>query len=204
MRAILPDESNNTGHITDLYFVNLPRHHVHQIHIIRNFGQLDAVPEPRQPHQHVTVFLVHERRVYPQVLGDGVERPARREGLPGVVHPLEGEVPEVGLHQLLDVVAELHVEVAGEDAPLLLGHLCGAHREPVQVVEDVDGGLAEEEVGVVARHHLHAQAEVAVAREDVDGAAHPQLRLVLDVVSVGRESGQQHEQLRPAPHSRRD
>lgn len=46
------------------------------------------------------------------------------------------------------------------------------------ILEHIHDGFPEEPriVGFIARHHLHADAEVAVAAEEVDGSSHSYLR----------------------------
>lgn len=69
-----------------------------------------------------------------------------------------------------DIVAKLHMEVAYEDggAGLALRTLFQRHRRGV--LEDVERGLAEHPgLRVIARHHSHADAQVAVATEHVHG-----------------------------------
>lgn len=192
MRSVFPYKCKHTGRITDANIVNFAGHNVHQVDIVRDPRQPDTVPKPRQSHQHVAVLLVHERRIDAQIAGDYLARPAATERPPRLVQLLEREITKVRLQQLLHVITELHVEVALEDVALLLGHPVRVDGVRVQAVEDVDGGLAEEpRVRVIAGHHFHAQTEVAVAGEDVDGAADSQLIVVgLDIISVGWESGQ--------------
>ena len=216
MRPVLPDKVPHTFDVVDDHVVHLVLHHFGQAHAVRYGRQLDGVPEAREPQEHVTIITVHVGGVDAHVLGDGVRLPTPAERPPGPVQHLERVIPEVRLQQLLQVVAKLQVEVAVEDG--LLGASRGVVRDRDDVGEDVHGGLAEDPVlvALVPRHHLHADAEIAVPREDVDGVAHPELRLVVGaagvrrggcgVVAVRHEcSDHQHEQGSPAtPHPRRD
>lgn len=204
MRPVLFDEHDDTTNIPDPNPVDLLRHSVRQINIVRDPRQLNTLTMSGQPYQHITVQIGQDKRgVYAQVTGHRLRRPAARERLPRLLHTLETEVAEVRLQQLVGVLAELHVEVALEHLTLSLRHPT-LHRVTVQVDEDLDGRLAEYPRALVPRHHLDAETEIAVSGEDVDGAAHLQLAVVLGVVAVRTQNGQQHQELRPAPHPRGD
>lgn len=88
--------------------------------------------------------------------------------------PSRGEKErERNVTRVPDIVAELHVEVTVEDGGAGLALLPLLRRRHA-VPEDVEGGLAEYPgLRVVTWHHPHADAQVAVAAEDVDGAAEP-------------------------------
>lgn len=69
-----------------------------------------------------------------------------------------------------DVVAKLHVEVADEDGGAGLALLTLFERHRRGVLKDVERGLAEHPcLRVIARHHSHADAQVAVSAEHVHG-----------------------------------
>lgn len=73
---------------------------------------------------------------------------------------------------------------------------CGKTDLRVNLLENFDCGLSEEPaLGVVARHDAHADGEVSVAREQVDGAPHVQ-RLLGGGGGGGRHhrGAQQHRQ----------
>lgn len=183
VRSELLDEGEDGLVVADLDVVHLLGDHLRQIDVVRQSGQRDVLSEPRQSDEHVTmVVLVDEGRVDAHVLGDGLLGPAAAERAPRPVQLLDLELAEVGLEQLAQIVAELHVEVAVEDVLAATG--LPLH-EPLDVREHVHGRLAEDgvEVGAVRRHDLHRDAQVTVAGEDVDGPAHLQLRVVrlLDV-----------------------
>jgi hypothetical protein len=65
-------------------------------------------------HQYVAVLSSDEGRVDSHMPSHGCTAPARRESAPRPVQPLEGKIAEIRLQELLQVVAELHVEVPFE------------------------------------------------------------------------------------------
>lgn len=73
-----------------------------------------------------------------------------------------------------DIIAELHVKVALEDGSAGLALLALLRGRRRGVLEDVEGGLAKYPgLRVVTWHYSHADAQVAVAAEDVYGTAEP-------------------------------
>lgn len=71
-----------------------------------------------------------------------------------------------------DIIAKFHVEVAVEDGGAAFAPLTLLRWQWRRILEDVEGGLAEYPgLRIVARHHSHADAQVAVTAEDVHGAA---------------------------------
>ena len=168
MRSEVFDESNDAGGISDRDVLRFPEHSLVQDHRVRGTGQLLILAEPGDAHQHVTMFTGDERRVDAQVASNGRLGPAGAESSPRSLQPFEREVAEIGLQELPDVVAELHVEVSVEHRRLL--PLFDDHRR--RIPENVQCRLSEDpRVRVVSGHHSHANAEVAVTAEDVDGAA---------------------------------
>lgn len=180
VRSVFPDEHDDAGHVAHLDVVDLSGDDVHQVHVVGHPGELRVRPEPRQPDQDVAVVFVDEGGVDAQVPGYRLRRPAPGEGQPGLVQTFEHEVTEVGLQKLLQVVAELHVEVSVEY--LFPVHPGWIDREGIDPVENVYGGLAENPCRVVSGHHFDAEAQVPVSREDVDGPAHLEGVLIRPVI----------------------
>lgn len=193
-----------------------------QLDVVRQMVETNTFAETREAHQDVAVVAVHEGGVDAEIPGHQFGHPASGERAPRPLEPFETEVPEVGLQELAEIVAELEVEVPVED-DLPADVLPRVRDEVVDVLEDVNGRLAEEPrlVRVVEpRHDLHADAEVPEAVEDVDGPAGLQLVVVAGAraaadagsgsgsssssSSVGAQSDDDCEQQRSTPHSRRD
>lgn len=128
------------------------------------------------PDEDVAVVPAHVARVDPQIPGQHRLGPGAGERLPRPLQPLHREVPEVRLQQLLHVLAELHVEVPVERRRRVVAFLRALFGGDIS--EDVGGGLTEDPgaVGVISRDDPHADSHVAEAGEDVDGAAHVELR----------------------------
>jgi len=79
----------------------------------RDLGiQATGFPESHHPHQDIRVIALDEGRIDAQLPCRIIRKPSTRERLPRFVHPLDGEVPEIGLEQLPPVLAELHVKVS--------------------------------------------------------------------------------------------
>lgn len=114
MRSILFYEHEHARNIVYTYVVHFPGDCVHDADVVGQAGQLRRVPKTGQPHQDVAVVTAYERGVDAQMPPDAFRRPASGERPPWLVHLLEVEVSEVGLQQLVHVVAKLHVEVALE------------------------------------------------------------------------------------------
>lgn len=152
MRPELLYEHEHTVRVTNFNIVYFFGDGFVEAHVVRQPRQRNVIPEPRQPHQHVTVITVHKRGVNPQVPGDYLRGPAGGERLPRLHQALEAEVAEVGLQQLLEVVAKFHVELALEDRLPVVA--LRAEGELVQPGEEVDGRFAEDVVAVVSWHNL--------------------------------------------------
>ena len=199
MRSKVFDESNHAGGISNRDVLRFPEHSLVQNHRIRGAGQLLILAEPGDTHQHVTMFTGDERRVDAQMTSNGRLGPAGAESSPRSFQPLEREVPEIGLQKLADVVAELHVEVPVEHRrllPLFDDHGC-------RIPENVQGRFSEDpRVRVVSGDHSHADAEVAVTAEDVDGAAETRpLRSVAEpCTSQQHDRPRQEQESRARPH----
>lgn len=194
-------EIENAGNVSDGHVLDLVLNESIHLDVPRQPLQPHLIPIPGQPHQHVTVIALSEARVDPQVSGGDFRRPARRERLPRLLEPLEPEIPEVRLQQLLQVIAELHVELSVKDR--LHGEPLRPLRQNVQVRgEDVHRRLPEHPGRVVPRDDAHAQAQVTVTGEDVHGTADFQLGIVF----VGRrrdDTGHEDEEERSDGHPSR-
>lgn len=92
-----------------------------------------------------------------------------------------------------DVVAKLHVEVAVEDGLALLA-LFQRHRRGI--LENVERRLAKHPcLRVVARHHSHADAQVAVPAEHVDSTAESRsLRSAVADLSADQQNERQRQE----------
>jgi len=67
----------------------------------RDLGiQATGFPESHHPHQDIRVIALDEGRIDAQLPCRIIRKPSTRERLPRFVHPLDGEVPEIGLEQL--------------------------------------------------------------------------------------------------------
>lgn len=180
--------------------LRFPKNSFVEDHRVGCGSQLLVLAEPSDSHQHVTMFSGDKGRVDTQMASYGSFGPAAGERSPRSLQFLEREVPEVGLQQLTDVVAKLHVEIAVEDRSRLLP-LPARYRD--RIPEHVQGWLAEYPgVGVVSRHHSHADAQVTVSAEDVDGTAETRpLRPVADPrANQQRERPSQDQESRSRPH----
>lgn len=179
MRAEVFDEPDHAHCIADGHVLRFPENGLVEDHRVRRGGQLLVVAEPGDSYQHVAMIAGDEGRVDAQVTGYGRLGPASGERPPRSLEPLEGEVTEVSLHQLADVVAEFHVKITVEDGGRLLT-LPASYRD--RIPEHVQGRLAEYPcVRVVSRHDSHADAQVTVSAEDVHGTAETRpLRPVAD------------------------
>lgn len=197
MRPEVPDELDDADSVADGDFVGFPGDGLVHNQTVRQAGESLVLPEPRDPDEDVAVVSGYEGGVYAEVPGDRRPRPAPGERPPGSLQSLEGKVTEIGLQQLSDVVAELHVKIALED-DRALGLLPRRRRH--RVVEDVEGRLAKHpRVRVVSRHHPHAYAQVTVTAEDVYRAAEP--GLLRDRLPHYPEYRQREEQItRALPH----
>lgn len=160
VRPVFPNEVCYTGGIAYSGLVNSFIHHVFHWYVVWEIFQLGCLSVSGDPDEHVAVVAGDVAGVDAEVARRDVRRPARRERAPWTLQSLKAEVPEVGLQQLLEVVAELHVEVAVEQRGGARARRLRARR----VAEHAYGGLAEHPaLRVVARDDSHADAEVAIS-----------------------------------------
>lgn len=194
VRAEVLDESHDAGRVADRHVLRLPENGLVEDHRLRGAGEFLVLAEPGDPHQHVAMFAGDEGRVDAQVASDRCLRPAAGERTPRPLEPLEREVPEVGLQELPDVVAELHVKITVEHR----GLLTLSTRRGYGIPEHVQRRLPKDPgVRVVSGHDSHADAQVAVAAEDVHGAGETRpLRSVADLRSHKQRERTQHQQSR--------
>jgi len=101
-----------------------------------------------------------------------------------------------------DIVTELHVEVSFEDGGASLALLALLRRHRRGILEDVEGRFAKYPgLCVVTWHYPHADAQIAIAAEDIDGAAEPRsLRPGDAAADQQRERPRQEKKPRAWPH----